>query len=726
MPSFARLSGHRLFYLPLMERKALRVSTHSSKCLVLAAGTSTRMKSFKPLVKIAGLPLVERVLLTARQAGLSDFYVVTGNEAERLEPFLTELGRRRGLRITSIRNPHWQNENGLSLLQARDAIGEDDFVLLMGDHLVDKSIIEAVLRETMDDCDALLAVDAATQENRRVDPEDVTRVQVRDGRIESLGKGIVSYNAFDTGVFRCHPAVFIAAERCIKKGRASVSDAIQHLAAKRRVKAVDVSGRFWLDADTPRDARQATADLCRDLGKPQDGLVSRLLNRPISARFLTPLLLRLWEQVTPNQVSLLAFATALLACVSFLLRLPLAGGLLIHLASLLDGSDGEVARLKEAQSRFGGFCDAVLDRYADGLILFGMFYYARSSPEIAALLGALTESIVLASAALAITGNFMVSYTSAKSVTDLGYEYRGSWLAAGRGRDLRLLALTFGGIGAYVHPVSVLVAIAVVGVITTATVIARSLLSWGLAKDQTPFAETRLRAVIFDLDGTVADTMGYLSDIAVGLISQHHEVPPPAARTRYLETTGMDFASQLELMFPSDPANSALATAMEERKRLGFLERDLFPDVRPALHFFTARRLGVFICSSTRQELVSEFVERAELGAFVDGAKGYSLGLTKDRQIESILSDHGLDASEVIFVGDSFADFDYARLAGVRFVALARMFSVEEFSRQGIFSVESLAELTRVYERWERRISFQPSGSPIAEASSRLNGAHIL
>jgi phosphoglycolate phosphatase-like HAD superfamily hydrolase len=355
-----------------------------------------------------------------------------------------------------------------------------------------------------------------------------------------------------------------------------------------------------------------------------------------------------------------------------------------------------------------------------------MFYYAQSSPEIVALLGALTEPIVLASAALAITGNFMVSYTSAKSITDLGYEYRGSWLAAGRGRDLRLLALTFGGIGAFVHPVSVLVAIAVVGVITTGTVIARTLLSWGLAKGQIPFGETPLRAVIFDLDGTVADTMGYLSEIAVGLISQHHKLPPSAARTRYLETTGMDFAGQMELMFPGDPENSALATAMEERKRLGFLEREPFSDVWPALHFFTARRLAVFICSSTRQELVSEFVQRAELGAFIDCAKGYSLGLTKDRQIENILSVHGIDASEVILIGDSFADFDYARQAGVRFVALARMFSVEEFSRHGIFSVESLAELTHLYEQWERRISFRSSGKPMAEAGLRSNAASIL
>ena len=42
---------------------------------------------------------------------------------------------------------------------------------------------------------------------------------------------------------------------------------------------------------------------------------------------------------------------------------------MVALASILDGSDGEIARLKQQRSPFGGYFDAVLDRYADTAML---------------------------------------------------------------------------------------------------------------------------------------------------------------------------------------------------------------------------------------------------------------------------------------------------------------------------------------------------------------------
>ena len=80
------------------------------KCLILAAGNGGRMAQVcdsKPLLQIAGLPLIERTIATAQQAGISDFYVVTGYAAEGVESFLAELSRRRSVRITCIRSPDW-------------------------------------------------------------------------------------------------------------------------------------------------------------------------------------------------------------------------------------------------------------------------------------------------------------------------------------------------------------------------------------------------------------------------------------------------------------------------------------------------------------------------------------------------------------------------------------------------------------------------------------------
>jgi 1L-myo-inositol 1-phosphate cytidylyltransferase / CDP-L-myo-inositol myo-inositolphosphotransferase len=694
--------------------ESIEMRVHPSSCLILAAGTGQRMKSFKPLVKVAGLPLIERVIATAHEAGLSDFFVVTGNQAERLEAFLADLGRRRGLRITCIRNPQWQAENGVSLLQAKDLLAEDDFVLLMGDHIVEERIIQTVLDEPLQDCDVALAVDSGVGENPIVDPDDVTRVLVNSGRVESIAKGLENYNAFDTGVFRCSPAVFAAAQACVEEDKGSLSDAIRYLARRGRVKAVDVRGSFWVDADRPIDARRAETGLYRRLGKPRDGFISVKLNRRLSTRFLTPLLLRLRGDLTPNQVSLAGLAVSLLACASFVLSAAWLGGVLIHLASVLDGSDGEVARLKKLQTRFGGFFDAVLDRYGDGFILFGMFYYAYTNAAIGGLLGFAAPPLILTASFLALAGNFMVSYTSSKSVTDLGYEYTGGWFASGRGRDLRLFILSVGGLASVLHPVAVIIALGLVGALVSAIVVRRTWLSWEHARGLSPFVDRPLRAVVLDFDGTVADTMTYLSELAVGLISSHYDRPPTAALKGYLATTGMDFASQLETMFPQHAANAMVAAAMEEKKRCGLVDKSVFRDVKPALSSLKDQGILAFICSSTSHEIVREFVQRTGIESLVDGVYGYSAGLPKDRQIKVILNDHRLDAAEVILVGDSFADQEFARSAGIRFIGLTRMFTAEEFRQHAIVNVADLGELSRLLERWAKAIGFVQARAPEA------------
>jgi phosphatidylglycerophosphate synthase len=138
-----------------------------------------------------------------------------------------------------------------------------------------------------------------------------------------------------------------------------------------------------------------------------DGIVSRYLNRPLSrpaARALrgTPL--------TPNSVTaftlVLAVATGLMIAAGW----NIAGGILIQAVSVIDGVDGEIARLKAQATRFGGVFDAVTDRYADAVMLAGMTVYAvrfesHSHAEFVGL--------------LALSATLIVSYSRARIEADL-------------------------------------------------------------------------------------------------------------------------------------------------------------------------------------------------------------------------------------------------------------------------------------------------------------------
>jgi phosphatidylglycerophosphate synthase len=97
------------------------------------------------------------------------------------------------------------------------------------------------------------------------------------------------------------------------------------------------------------------------MSKPQDGFVSRFLNRPISSR-ITRLLVKF--PIHPTAFTASIFVLPLVAGV-FLLRgdyfSVLLGAALFQIFSILDGCDGEIARAKNLESKFGERLDNICD-----------------------------------------------------------------------------------------------------------------------------------------------------------------------------------------------------------------------------------------------------------------------------------------------------------------------------------------------------------------------------
>ncbi len=164
-----------------------------------------------------------------------------------------------------------------------------------------------------------------------------------------------------------------------------------------------------------------------------DGYISRFVNRRVSgplARWLAG------TKITPNQVTWAAFGLALLSFLSFVFGQNIIGGLLAQLSSIIDGVDGELARLKRMSSEFGGFLDAVLDRYADILILLGLTIWSFSNESY--------PGIWLVGF-LAATGSISISYTRAR----IGPEYRNLFdrgLQSLASRDVRLFLIMVGAV----------------------------------------------------------------------------------------------------------------------------------------------------------------------------------------------------------------------------------------------------------------------------------------
>ena len=466
---------------------------------------------------------------------------------------------------------------------------------------------------------------------------------------------------------------------------------------------LDREDKTSIRSDTQTDFRKVNPARKQGIGKPRDGFVSRTINRKLSTRLFTPLLMRLSPRVTPNQVSVLSFTVAVAASLSFFLRRPVLGGTLVQLASVLDGSDGEIARLKKMQSKFGDFLDAVLDRYGDSFLLFGMSYYALTSRQNSRLFGRYWTPLAVGTSMLAISGNLMVSYTSAKSVTNFGYRYGGAWVAAGRGRDLRLLILFLGGVLAPIHPVSVFSALLAVAVQTNAIVLRRLAISRLLATTENPLIDSSVKAIIYDFDGTIADTMPFLTDLAVGLIAKSYGLSHEVALERYRSTVGRDFRSQLEVIFPNHPENAEVSEVFEDAKRQDMFDQPIFPEVIPTLTFFGDRDVKQFLCSSTRRGLVEQYARAYGIDGHFCECLGFEEDLPKGAQIASVIERHRLDPNEVVFVTDSPHDVDYVKGTGLRFVGIQRLFSEQEFQARGLGSVKDLSTLTQLWRTSEER-----------------------
>lgn len=363
------------------------------KAVIIAAGMGSRLRGYgvdmpKPLVPVAGVPLLKRTILSAKRAGIGEFVVITGFRGDEIQSALKGDDQFEDLHIDWVNNEDWERGNGVSVLAAQEYVDEP-FVLLMSDHLFDPEALVKLRHIPVGNDEAVLGVDSNL--DGIFDMEDATKVLLDGDRIEKIGKELSDFNAVDTGMFLCSPFLFKALEQSIATGEGSLSGGIRVLSEQGTMRTVDIDGHFWLDVDTPEAHVHAEQSLFKMLGKPTDGFVSRNFNRKVSTR-ITRLLVH--TPFTPNQLSivtmLISFLSAWLVAMGGDSYWHLAlGGILFQFASIVDGCDGEIAKLKFMGSRVGEWVDTIADNVSYLVFLIAVIagMYARTGDTFYPMLG---------------------------------------------------------------------------------------------------------------------------------------------------------------------------------------------------------------------------------------------------------------------------------------------------------------------------------------------------
>lgn len=125
----------------------------------------------------------------------------------------------------------------------------------------------------------------------------------------------------------------------------------------------------------------------------------------LSAR-ITPKLLG-FSWLRPWVITVASMTFGMAAGLSFASGWGALAGLLAGVSQILDGVDGQYARLTGTQSSAGAFLDSVLDRYSDGFLVLGLIVFNVK-------LG-IPVWLLFLLGALALTGSGLVSYTSARA-----------------------------------------------------------------------------------------------------------------------------------------------------------------------------------------------------------------------------------------------------------------------------------------------------------------------
>jgi glucose-1-phosphate thymidylyltransferase len=228
------------------------------KALILSGGKGTRLRpitytSAKQLVPIANKPILFYGLEAVREAGIVEVGIVVGDTADEVKRAVG-TGEKFGLKVSYI-----QQEAPLGLAHAvkvsRDFIGNDSFVMYLGDNLLKNGITSFVSEFAQGRCDAQILL------ARVKNPSEFGVAEIDRGRViglEEKPKKPKSDYAL-VGVYMFNESVFEAVDRIKPSWRneLEITDAIQYLIDKGRVVNSHVVEGWWKDTGKLEDMLDA-------------------------------------------------------------------------------------------------------------------------------------------------------------------------------------------------------------------------------------------------------------------------------------------------------------------------------------------------------------------------------------------------------------------------------------------------------------------------------------
>ena len=244
------------------------------KGVILHGGHGTRLRPLthtgpKQLLPIANKPMSEYCIESIREAGITDIAIIIGGLGSNKVKEYYGNGENFGVNLTYIEQDYPRGiAHAVNL--CKSFVGNEKFVVFLGDNIIQKSISEFVknFKESNYDASILLC---------EVDnPSRFGIADVKDKKIIKIMEKPKNppTNLAVTGIYFLTTKIFDVIDRLKPSGRneLEITDALQMLLEENHNISYNIITDYWKDTGTPEDIINANSQILKNLQPCFDGI----------------------------------------------------------------------------------------------------------------------------------------------------------------------------------------------------------------------------------------------------------------------------------------------------------------------------------------------------------------------------------------------------------------------------------------------------------------------
>lgn len=360
-----------------------------TKALILLTDRKSNEYAFS---EVAGTPLYKRIIFAGQKAGINEFLILcTDEKRSAIEASLNPDKRVKSkINIMNISNMA-NDRNGTNAEMVRTF--DRNYFIINGNAVFDYRMLQRFSLHDLKDAMAAISIDTTNN----ISPNEVNGwyVKLSNDNVVGISNDLEDYDGKATGIVLASPGFTnVLTENLSLNHSSSLYEWMETQLKDEKIKPFDIKDNLAMGITSKPQLQEYEERLYNSLGASVDGpIVDKYINRKIS-RQITRQLVK--TPITPNQTTFLSLVIGIVSAWFFWQGgywNYLVGALVFQFSFVFDQCDGEIARLKFMESKFGGWFDVICDSIIRTFMILGMTrsLYLETNQTLILILGILSS-----------------------------------------------------------------------------------------------------------------------------------------------------------------------------------------------------------------------------------------------------------------------------------------------------------------------------------------------